>query len=218
MNPSRYRLIVTSGPTREWIDPVRFISNPSSGRTGWAIARKGSKLFRDVVFISGPAHNRYTKVEGAKNIRVESTEEMAAAVTEAIREKTLLIMAAAPADFTPEKRDTTKIKRSGGELVLRLKPTKDILRGLDSLQVKDFIKVGFAAETDHIEENAFEKLKRKNLDFICANRVFQEREGFGENKNTLHVIGRDGTDKTIGPADKLLLAERLLQYLVKAID
>lgn len=217
MNPSKYRLVVTSGPTREWIDPVRFISNPSSGRTGWALARRGLKLFRDVVFISGPAHGRYTKVEGAKNIQVESTEEMAAAVTSAIRERTLLIMAAAPADFTPESRDTTKIKRSGGELILRLQPTKDILIGLGSLDLDHFIKVGFAAETDHVQENAFDKLKRKNLDFICANRVYQEREGFGENRNTLHVIGRDGKEKIIGPADKLLLADRLLRYLVATI-
>ncbi len=218
MNASSYRLVVTSGPTREWIDPVRFISNPSSGRTGWGIARRGLKYFKEVVFISGPAHHKYISVQGAKNILVDTTEEMKAAVHKSIKSKTLLIMAAAPADFTPDRTSDSKIKKTAAkQLNVKLVPTTDILKSLKDHGARDFYRVGFAAETDHVSENALDKLERKGLDFICANQVFKESQGFGEHANTLHLLGHDGELRQFGPGDKLKIADDLLKYLIRVL-
>ena len=220
MNPADFRLVVTSGPTREWLDPVRFISNPSSGKTGWNIAHKGLSRFREVILITGPVHREYAELEGGQTILVETTADMGQAVHDALIDNTLLVMSAAPADYTPQSVQDSKIKKSpDGLLELKLKPTMDILGRLrprvESLQ--NVYLTGFAAETDNMRDNAYGKLKRKNLNFICANQVFKNQAGFGNNPNTWLVINAEGREHALGPAPKEELAEALLNLLIEEI-
>ena len=219
MNLKDFKLIVTSGPTREWIDPVRFISNPSTGQTGWELARHGIARFKEVVYICGPAHREYLQVPGARNISVITTEELAQAVQTEVESRCLLIMAAAPADFTPSNPGAQKIKKSASEgMTLELKPTTDVLISVSELDHPNFFRVGFAAETTDLQEHALEKMQRKKLHFVCANRVYREEVGFGSHDNTLFVIDRDGREETVGPCSKDLLAQNLLDYLILRIQ
>ncbi|MCR9143569.1 MAG: phosphopantothenoylcysteine decarboxylase [bacterium] len=220
MNPEEFRLVVASGPTREWLDPVRFISNPSTGQTGWSLATAAVGRFRDVVFISGPGSERFRTVEGASNVLVETTAEMTSAVRDHIRDSCLLIMSAAPADYTPTEASDQKIKKVAGEpYTLTLSPTTDILKSLIPLAAgwSAFYRVGFAAETRNLEEYARKKLAEKDLDFICANQVYKSEAGFGDHPNTLLVIDKKGETSKIGPATKDDLAVRLLDHIVAQI-
>lgn len=213
-------MVVASGPTREWIDPVRFISNPSSGATGWQIARAGLEFFQEVHFVSGPAEAGYGSVEGATNHAIETTTEMRDRVLECLRDRTLLVMAAAPADFTPAAPSESKIKKEGLESVtLELTRAPDVLLAVDAVaeSYAGLYRVGFAAETDNVIENAADKLKRKRLDFICANRVFQSRLGFGANKNTLAILDAAGEQYHLGPSEKDRLARDLLAFLIERL-
>ncbi|MDH5656572.1 MAG: phosphopantothenoylcysteine decarboxylase [Spirochaetia bacterium] len=215
MKTEEYTLIVTSGPTREWIDPVRFISNPASGRTGWHLADAGKKKFHQVIYISGPGHPSFQNVDGAQNLPVESTEEMAEAVHQNIGSKSILFMTAAPADYRPARTEEHKIKKENkAALEIKLVPTTDILMSISGVFYENFYRVGFAAETDNIIENAITKMVRKNLDFICANTVNKEQIGFGDHANTLTVIDRKKNKKQIGPAVKEKLAEELLSMII----
>lgn len=220
MTPARFRLVVCSGPTREWIDPVRYISNASSGRTGWHLASRGLAQFRETVFISGPADPAFSSVDGALNLKVETTAEMAAAVREQIGPDTLLIMAAAPADYTPENTAEQKMKKKDGEgVTIQLKPTTDILKSIVSIAPRHarFFRVGFAAETGDLEGYARRKLKEKDLDFICANEVYRNTRGFGDGDNSLFVIDRAGNGERLGPCRKDALAEALLQHIIHGL-
>lgn len=220
METEKYRLVVASGPTREWIDPVRFITNPSSGKTGWAIASLGRTMFRETSYISGPGKEEYRTVKGATNIHVETTAEMAKEVFHSISDYTILFMAAAPADFTPVRHSTIKIKkRYRRSLNVKLKPTTDILlsAGTKYTHLDHFYKVGFAAETDNVLEHALEKVKRKKCDYVCANIVFKEDKGFGEHENSLMIVDKKGITMTIGPFNKDVLAGKLLDFIVRSI-
>lgn len=212
---AKTRLIVASGPTREWIDPVRFLTNASSGKTGWEIARSGLNRFIEVIYIVGPCDTPYRRLEGALNIPVTTTEEMGQAVLEALAPESLLIMAAAPADFTPVHVESHKIKKQPGETLrhLELRPTMDILQAAGEHAPKRCFRVGFAAETQDLAENALAKLKRKRAHFICANEVYRDRAGFGEIPNTLRVFDALGGERRLGPLEKDALAPALLDYL-----
>ena len=213
-----YTLIVTSGPTREWIDPVRFISNPASGCTGWHLAVKGREIFGKVIYISGPGDPAFLNVEGAVNVRVDTTSEMAEAVQDHIGPNSILFMTAAPADYRPARILDSKIKKeSTSSLDIKLLPTIDILMSISSVYHENFYRVGFAAETDNIMENAVSKMLRKNLDFICANAVNKDQIGFGNHSNTLMVIDRDKNIMQIGPSEKEKLAEDLLEYILQKL-
>lgn len=215
MNLNDFKLIVTSGPTREWIDPVRFISNPSTGQTGWQLARNGVGRFSEVVYICGAALREYCAVEGARNISVITTEDLSSAVHAEVGPRTLLIMAAAPADFTPAHPGMEKIKKQAGAgMTLELKPTTDVLKSVADLDHPNFFRVGFAAETTQIQQHALEKMERKKLHFVCANRVYREEVGFGSHENTLFVLDREGRQEILGPCSKDLLARQLLDYLI----
>jgi phosphopantothenoylcysteine synthetase/decarboxylase len=220
MNPEEFRLVVASGPTREWLDPVRFISNPSTGRTGWSLATSAVGRFREVVFISGPGAEEFRTVEGACNVLVETTAEMTSAVRDHVGDQCVLIMSAAPADYTPTEAADQKIKKKSGEpYTLTLAPTTDILKSLIPLAAgwPGFYRVGFAAETRNVEEYALRKLAEKELDFICANQVYKSETGFGDHPNTLLVIDKVGETVKIGPATKDDLAVRLLDHIVAKI-
>ena len=219
MNPDKYQLIVTSGPTREWIDPVRFISNPSSGQTGYQIAMHGIQLFAQTTYICGTVCSEFKTVKGARNISVESTKEMGEAVRGSIHENTILIMAAAPADYTIRNTESYKIKKEETQSIsLELVATEDILMSLIPFHYENFYKVGFAAETHNVLEYAKGKLQRKKLNYICANEVHKEISGFGTNMNTLHVIDKNLHTKTLGPATKTELASSLIHFLMEKIN
>lgn len=221
MKPSDFRLVVASGPTREWIDPVRFISNPSTGRTGWFIARAGLDLgFREVVLISGPGVEEFRTLDGGQTVRVDTTAEMTSAVRDQICDGSLLIMSAAPADYTPVQSSDRKLKKNSGvPMTITFAPTTDILKSIIPLAARwpNFYRVGFAAETHDLEQYALRKLKEKNLDFICGNEVFKGEAGFGDRENTLLIIDKSGKTAKIGPYAKRELARRLLDHLITEI-
>ncbi len=219
----RYRLVVTSGPTREWLDAVRFISNPSSGRMGWHIANEGicSFHFREVIYICGPVKKKYRSVRGAQNIAVETTAEMAQALYDQMEDSLLLIMAAAPGDYQAAQTANFKLKKSKDErpFSILFEPTIDILKSLIPIAARkrDLYRVGFAAETENIIHHGRQKLKEKQLDVICINRVYRDISGFGKNRSTLHLLSRDGGEISLGPDKKRILANRLLSYLTEQL-
>ena len=217
------RLIVVSGPTREWIDPVRFLSNPSTGSMAWHIAQAAKKRYKEIIYISGPGEKAYREVEDAQNILVESTQEMHDAVHNFIGDYSVLVMAAAPADYYCKNILRQKIKKEPGKAMhLELLPTVDILKSLIPLaeSYEHFYRVGFAAETENLLENARQKLKAKELFLICANQVYRDKSGFGEHHNTLKVLDQEHNIHELGPAPKAELAFALLdlfsQYLPSA--
>ncbi len=188
---------------------------------GHAIASAGLRRFKEVVFISGPVAPPFDRVDGAVNYVVETTIEMKDHVMRSLGDGTVLIMAAAPADYSPAVFHHSKIKKDPElNLEIRLKPTPDILLEAAGVSARyaNFFRVGFAAETEHVRENALAKLKKKDLDFICANIVFREEAGFGANPNSLLVMDREGAESPIGPAEKPELAQALLDFLGERIE
>jgi phosphopantothenoylcysteine decarboxylase/phosphopantothenate--cysteine ligase len=190
------KIIVTAGGTREWIDPVRFISNASSGKMGYSIAFELVKQNHPVVYIHGSVSEKYSFINGAKNISIESTVDLKEAILSEFEHHTLLIMAAAPADFKPKNPSHVKIKKKEqSSLILELEPNPDILqtvngyiqdKGLQGCEL-----IGFAAETHNLEKNAEEKLRKKNLKFIIANPI-GVNSGFGEKKTNIKNHQKNG--------------------------
>lgn len=213
------KIIVSSGPTREWIDPVRFISNASSGKMGFCIAEAASTWTSDVVYIRGLTQEEYSRPAGSRVVSVETTLEMRKAVLDEIGPGTLLIMAAAPADFRPVQSSEAKIKKEEGSEIITLELAKnpDILSSVSEKIGKENISgvvlVGFSAETHNLQEHALGKLKRKNLDYIVGNYVSRDEKGFGDLDTKVVVFGKDGSEKGIGPASKEFVAGELLAYL-----
>jgi len=193
------RIIVTGGPTREWLDPVRFLSNPSSGKMGIALANKGVEICEEVYFIHGPIDDSNLSPLISKNIAIETTQNLCDAVIDSLCENCLLIMAAAPADYTPAHYSDIKMKKKGDDLLLQLKRTPDILKTVAQMRENYNIitVVGFAAETTNIEDYALKKLKDKNLDMICLNDVSRKDAGFGSDTNCITIFKKDGTRKDL---------------------
>jgi phosphopantothenoylcysteine decarboxylase/phosphopantothenate--cysteine ligase len=189
-------LLVTAGPTREYIDPVRFISNPASGKMGYALAAAARDRGAEVVLVSGPTAQ--LPPPGVKVSRVTTTAEMLAAVLEHFPAMDVVIKAAAVVDYRPQTRASQKLKKGSEQYVLTLERNPDILKILGERK-GDKILVGFAAETQDLIENAREKIKAKNLDLIVANDVGQRGAGFGTDTNIAAIIHRDGTIKEIPP-------------------
>ena len=165
------KVLVTAGATREFIDSVRYISNPSSGKMGYALAKEASNRGADVVLVSGKTS--LNCVPGVKTISVDSSEEMYKTVMEHLDWSTIVIKAAAVGDYTPESTQNGKIKKDDKDKILKLKRTKDILQDIGKNKNGRLV-VGFAAETDNLIQNAKDKLVRKNADLIVANDVSQE--------------------------------------------
>lgn len=183
------KLLITAGPSREPIDPVRYISNRSSGKMGYALARAALRRGADVALVTGP-----TALEppvGARVIPVTTAAEMRSAVLEEFAQCTAVVMAAAVADYHAAKVSDRKIKRAKGAVELRLEPNPDILKELG--QRKDGkVLIGFAAETEQIAVNAERKLREKNLDMIVANSVVEEGSGFDGDTNVATILDRTG--------------------------
>ncbi|MDY5626935.1 MAG: bifunctional phosphopantothenoylcysteine decarboxylase/phosphopantothenate--cysteine ligase CoaBC [Clostridia bacterium] len=183
------KVLVTAGATKEAIDPVRYITNHSTGKMGYAVAKAAKMRGADVTLVSGSANLR--PFSGVKVINVTSAEDMYNAVMEKYPDTDIVVKAAAVADFTPEKTEHEKIKKTGGEFILPLKKTEDILDKLGALKVNQFL-VGFCMETSNLIENAKKKLESKNLDLIAANSLNCEGAGFGTDTNVITLISKDG--------------------------
>lgn len=200
-------ILVTAGPTREAIDPVRFISNPSSGKMGYAIARAAEMRGANVFLISGP-----TALEPPANVRltqVTSAAEMADMVLNFMGHADVVIKCAAVSDFRPRTSYTQKIKKERAELVLELERTEDILKSVGARKQKQIV-VGFAAETHELETFALQKLKAKNLDMIVANAIGCADAGFESDTNRVSLFYKDGSREQINTLPKSELADLLL--------
>lgn len=182
-------VLITAGPTREPIDAVRFISNPSTGRMGFALAEAARDRGADVVLISGPTE--LTPPRGVSHVSVTTADEMRRAVMDNAGKARVVIMAAAVSDFRPAERSEGKIKKESAPDVLRLERTEDILLELGRTPGKRLL-VGFAAETESVIENARVKLKQKNLDMIVVNDITRKGAGFGTDTNAVTVLDRSG--------------------------
>lgn len=205
------RFLITAGPTREPIDPVRYLSNRSSGKMGYALATAALDAGHEVVLISGPVS--IVPPEGCEVIRVETAAEMFDAVKDRITEADTAIFCAAVADYRVAQVAEEKIKKSSNELTLTLTKNPDILGSVR----KDFgftgTLVGFAAETENVEENALDKLRRKDCDYLVANDVSRSDIGFDRDENEVMIFSTDGTCVRISRASKLEIAAQILQRI-----
>lgn len=205
------KVVVTAGPTREHMDPVRFISNRSSGRMGYAIARAALMRGAEVVLISGPVS--LSPPPGVRLVSVETASEMRDAVLEEAGGSYALVMAAAVADFAPSGSSGTKLEKAGLDSI-GLKPNPDILSEVSASSARPEILVGFAAETGNSLERARRKLKDKGLDFIVFNDVLDPEAGFDVQTNRVTVIGSQG-ETDLGPMQKTDLAHEILELALK---
>jgi phosphopantothenoylcysteine decarboxylase/phosphopantothenate--cysteine ligase len=204
------KIMVTAGPTRENIDPVRYISNYSSGKMGYAAAQAAVERGADVLLISGPVS--LDKPDGAEAIDVVTAQQMYEAVMKHFPDCDAVIMAAAVADYRASEISGLKLKKNDDELVLKLERNPDILKELGKIK-GSAILAGFCAETDHLTENAVKKLKEKNLDLIVANDVTMEGAGFGTDTNIIRIIKKDGAVTDLPLMSKLEAAHRILDEI-----
>jgi phosphopantothenoylcysteine decarboxylase/phosphopantothenate--cysteine ligase len=205
------KLLITAGPNREPIDPVRYISNRSSGKMGYALARAALSRGAQVTLVSGP-----TALEppaGARFVSVTTAAQMREAVVKEFAECTVLVMAAAVADYHVAAVPDRKIKRAKGPLELRLEPNPDILKELGAMKDGKLL-IGFAAETEDLAANAERKLREKNLDMIVANDVSQEGSGFDGDTNIATLIDRTGATRALPLMTKDELSDQILDHLL----
>jgi len=203
--------LITAGPTREPIDPVRYISNRSSGKMGYAIAEAALDAGHDVILISGPVN--LAPPHKAKFISVSTSDEMFDAVHQYADSSDICVLCAAVADYKPAEVSSVKIKKCAAQVSLELIPTRDILESLGQRQNRQFLLVGFAAETDHLEANATRKLREKNCDIIVANDA---RIGMETDENELLILFRNGETRKISRAPKTFLAHELVKIFSKS--
>ncbi len=207
---NRLRFIITAGPTREHIDPVRFLSNPSTGKMGFAIARAAASRGHDVILVAGPVALKTPK--GVKRIDVTSAREMLAAVERELarrptdRRIDVVVATAAVADWRPAKCASKKLKKGEMSGVLKLVRNPDILK-----RVKGVRKIGFAAETNDVISEARRKCREKNLEMIVANDVTEKGSGFGTDTNRVTFVKKDGTIERLPLMTKLAVAGRIVR-------
>ena len=202
------RVLVSAGPTQEAIDPVRFLSNRSSGKMGYAIAEAARNRGAEVVLVTGPT--ALTPPPGVDVVSITTAREMADALSRHFAWATVVVMAAAVADFRPKEHAAQKIKKRGhAELSLELESVPDILAMLSAQRTSQLL-IGFAAETEHLISHAQEKLAGKGLDMIVANNVTRQGAGFGSDENTAIVLSRTGRQKEFGLMPKRRLADEIL--------
>jgi len=220
---SEIKFIITGGPTREWLDPVRFISNPSSGKMGIALADAAYALSPQTVFIHGPIETALIKGRKYQSIAVESTSEMHDAVISELTDRSILIMAAAPADYMPKVKSSFKIKKKEESMTVEFVKTIDILRSIADLKCttlkgKRLFISGFAAETNDIISYGQSKLKEKKLDMICINDVSRKEIGFQSNNNQILILTKNNEQIEIPLMEKIRAAEIILSAAIERID
>jgi phosphopantothenoylcysteine decarboxylase / phosphopantothenate---cysteine ligase len=208
------RFLITAGPTREPIDPIRYISNRSSGKMGYAIAEAAVDAGHDVVLISGPVNLEPPRE--AKLISVSGSDEMFDAVQRFAGKCDVCVLCAAVADYKPAKVSLQKIKKRNENLSLELIPTRDILQSLGKRRDRHFLLAGFAAETNDVEKNAAKKLRDKNCDIIVANNVSDENSGMESDVNEVMILFRNGTKQKISRAQKKIIARELVKIFAKS--
>jgi phosphopantothenoylcysteine decarboxylase/phosphopantothenate--cysteine ligase len=207
------KIVITAGPTHEPIDDVRFISNPSTGKMGYALASEAVRFGADVTLISGPV--QLDPPADVELVRVRTAAEMSAAVKEKIKMADVLIKAAAVADFRPKNSTPGKIKKESIPSALDLEPTEDILL---AIRESPIIKIGFAAEIGGAEDKALQKMQKKGLDMIVANDVSEQGGGFASDTNKITIIGKDGSIKKFGLLTKKEAACRVLESLAALLS
>lgn len=207
-------ILITAGPTRERLDAVRFLTNRSTGKMGYALAEAAYEAGFEVILISGVV--ALPQITGVKTIIIESASEMANEVKKYATSCDYIIMSAAVADYRPKVIYERKLKKTDGDLTIVLERTEDILKYLGEHKVAGQILVGFAAETDDLLANAKSKLVRKNLDYIIANDVSMSDRGFGSDNNAVTIISRDGSMQNINLQSKSSLAKVIINTITKA--
>jgi phosphopantothenoylcysteine decarboxylase/phosphopantothenate--cysteine ligase len=207
------KLLITAGPTREPLDPVRFITNYSSGKMGYALAVAAKRRGADVTLISGPTS--LPPPRGVRFVGVSTALEMREAVMAHYKEATSIIKAAAVADYRPSVRSDAKIKKHEGAFLLSLERNPDIIEEIGKLK-GDRILIGFAMESENLIENARGKMLKKNMDYIAANMIAMEGAGFQSDTNIITIIGRDGRVEELPRMDKQQAADKILDKIKAA--
>ncbi|KYG35814.1 bifunctional phosphopantothenoylcysteine decarboxylase/phosphopantothenate--cysteine ligase CoaBC [Priestia endophytica] len=208
------KIVITAGPTRENVDPVRFFSNRSTGKMGYALAQAAKDLGADVTLISGPTN--LTPPTGVTFVEVESAANMLDAVMNVFNDASVVIKSAAVADYHPKVTFGQKMKKKDGDLAIEMERTTDILKTLG--QKKDGqLLVGFAAETEHVEEYAMKKLQTKNADLIVANNISTEGAGFGGDTNIVTLFYKDGHHQDLPLLSKKDVSERIMNEVVNLL-
>jgi len=205
------KFLITAGPTREPIDPVRYISNRSSGKMGYAIAEAALDAGHEVILISGPV--ALSAPPRAQMVRVTTADEMFDAVHAHLADIDVAVLCAAVADFKPAEYVPHKIKKNEGIPMINLVPTRDILASLGALREKKFLLAGFAAETDDLAKNALIKLEKKHCDVVIGNDVGAPGLGFESDENELTVFLPDHSSRVLPRASKHDLAKALVKIL-----
>lgn len=206
------KILITAGPTYERIDPVRFIGNFSTGKMGFALAQACAERNFEVVLIAGPV-NLQVQHANIERIDVESAAQMYDAVMENFPACDAAIFCAAVADFTPETIYSEKVKRKDNELIIKLKPTKDIAAAAGKIKRENQVLVGFALETNDEESNAISKMQRKNLDMIVLNSLNDNGAGFGYDTNKVTIIKKNGEKISLPLLSKKSVAEKIIECL-----
>ena len=205
------KCLISAGPTREWIDPVRFISNPSSGKMGYALAKEARDMGFYVCLVSGPVE--LPKPIGIEVVDVESALDMKRAIDEKFSFYDWVIMTAAVCDHRSESSSKIKLSKEHFPENLSMTRNPDILKDLGKKKSKSQLLVGFAAETHMVLESARKKLKQKNLDWIVANDVSKTNQGFSSDQNAVTLISSNGLEKQIYLADKSIVAKEILHAI-----
>ena len=208
------KVVITAGPTREMVDPVRFFSNRSTGKMGYALAEAASELGAQVTLISGPSHEAVPT--GVEFISVTSAEEMYQKVHSVFKEADIVVKSAAVADYRPIEVFENKLKKADGNLVIEFERTKDILSSLGELKENQYL-IGFAAETMDVEEYAKAKLEKKKADMIVANNVKEEGSGFGTNTNRVLIVTKDGSTKHLPILPKVEVSKEIFKEAINQI-
>ncbi len=203
-------ILITAGATREHIDPVRFISNPSTGKMGYAMAEASWLRGASATLISG--HSELSEPYGVKTIKVENAYDMYMEAHNNFNENNIIIKCAAVSDFTPKTNSNNKIKRNGTGMNLKLEKTDDILQSLGNIKTNEIL-VGFAAETDNLIQNSIKKLKNKNLDLIVSNDINKEGAGFGTDTNIAYLIDKNENVEELPIMSKKELAHKILDKI-----
>ena len=209
------KILITAGPTREIIDPVRFISNYSTGKMGYSLAEAASARGAEVILISGPTNLRTPP--GVKLIKINTALEMYDSVMDNFKEQNIIIKSASVSDYRPEAISEHKIKKNKGNMNLTLVKNPDILYELGKIK-GDRMLIGFAAESDNIVKNAKDKMLGKNLDFIVANDITEEGAGFGTDTNIVTIVDIDGKIEKIEKSSKVDIAHRILDKAKQMLE
>lgn len=200
----RHHFVITAGPTREFLDPVRFLSNPSTGKMGFAVARAAARAGHEVTLVAGPAALKTPR--DVKRVDVVSAREMFAAVKEAVTPGSVFVATAAVADWRPAVCAGKKLKKTEMSDVIKLVRNPDILKSIEGC-----VKIGFAAETNDVLEEAQRKCREKNLAMIVANDVTEKGAGFGSDTNRVVFVYPDGRKEPLKKMSKLAVAGRIVR-------